>query len=121
MRDDRLKTLQRRALETRDIADEVAYLGALMRMGPTSKHDIGAGLAIVDQAISSCHDARREGVAEETIDRVVYLDAGCNCGSLSGGGDVCRGICDTWSWCILALKDGRFVFAHESSDTSGHG
>lgn len=37
------------------------------------------------------------------------------------GAGMCRGMCDTWSEAFCRLKDGRYVTAHESSDTSGHG
>jgi hypothetical protein len=81
----------------------------------------------------------------ESISKVFWFDAGCNCGSLSSErkkkeaesakaelvlhdddefGDMsgmCNNYCDTWSVAICKLKDGRYIYAQESSDTSGHG
>ena len=54
------------------------------------------------------------------IGTVFYCDSGCNCGTESAG-TTCNTWCDTWGRAIFDLKDGRYVYANESSDTSGHG
>ena len=90
------------------------------------------------------------GFTEADIDVVFWYDYGCNCGSYSEArekaereaaervliegkaglddvdtfgrdGAMCAGYCDTWSTAILRLKSGKYVYAYESSDTSGHG
>jgi hypothetical protein len=85
----------------------------------------------------------------QDIKHVLYYENGCNCGSSVKGMDrsnysyvhasfnpetgTCGATyaedgtttdydyCDHWSVTFFRLKDGRYVYASESSDTSGHG
>ena len=50
----------------------------------------------------------------EGLDDVDTFDRG-------GRGAICGGYCDTWSEAYFQLRDGRFVTASETSDSSGHG
>ena len=52
------------------------------------------------------------------IERVVWHDAWCECGHREA---VCNSYCETGSAVILELKSGRYVYAREVSDTTGHG
>jgi len=46
---------------------------------------------------------------------------GCGCRGLSPNYDTCGSYCDTESFAVAKLPDGRYVVIHESSDTTGHG
>jgi len=77
-------------------------------------------MGVVDTA-SGCSDHPVTlGFTEADIEKVLYYDAGCHCGSVSKGG-MCNDYCDTWSTAVFRLKNGKYVYANESSDTSGHG
>lgn len=104
---------------------------------------------VVRDADCSSHPNEVNFKAED-IDTVFWFDYWCNCGSYSsyrkqqeeeaakrfkeskGEGlddvdifsrekGVCNSYCDSGSEAYFRLKDGRYVIAVESSDTSGHG
>lgn len=56
----------------------------------------------------------------EDIEKVFYCENGCHCGTASEG-KTCGSWCDTWGTAVFRLKDGRYVYANESADSSGHG
>jgi hypothetical protein len=115
--DEELRTLKRRAETTYDIMDEVAYLRAKLRVFP-GNFLISNAMGTISQAVADCHTTSGTTIAEETIDSVIYTESGCNCGKNE---NMCKSYCDTYSWCIVRLKDGKYGVASESSDTSGHG
>lgn len=86
----------------------------------------------------------------EDIDVVLYYNYGCSCGEWLAAeetkqkkleeelkrqpgavglddhddfarGNICGGMCDTWSTTAFRLKNGKYVIASEHSDTTGHG
>lgn len=75
------------------------------------KFTIESGWGVVEQA-SGCDDHRVElDFTEEDVAGCVYFK------SEGAGADYS----ESSSEAILILKDGRFVKASESSDSSGHG
>jgi hypothetical protein len=59
------------------------------------------------------------GIDAEKVETLIAAGR-CNDHSLNVDYDTC-GSCDTESFAIGYLPDGRFVIAEESSDSSGHG
>lgn len=82
--------------------------------------DIGAGWAVVTAgAHCSSHEIALP-FTEADVSACAYVESTCSHGTASAG-TLCNSYCDTSSEAILVLKDGRWVRATESSDTSGHG
>lgn len=81
---------------------------------------IDDGWGVVTTANSCGNHPIELDFAKDDVKMCLYVESGCSCGTNSKG-TTCDSYCDTWSTSILVLKDGRFVMAHESSDTSGHG
>lgn len=46
---------------------------------------------------------------------------GCGCTGMNERYDTCGSYCDSGSFAIGELKDGRFIVVREDSDSSGHG
>lgn len=119
MSDQDLRALQRKALASKDISDEIRYLAEWLRSSPTGE-SIAEAMGVVITAVMNCHDGARAEVTLENIDLALVVESGCSCGTHREG-TTCSSLCDTWSFAVMRLKDGRFAYAQESSDTSGHG
>lgn len=115
--DENLRDLQRKALQTKDILDEVRYLTAYLRSNP-EQGDVNAANDIIEEATRPCHF---NGTAPEvTIAAVLASEKGCMHGVASKG-QLCGSYCNTWSFVIATTTDNKFLCASESSDTTGHG
>ena len=73
-------------------------------------------------AASSCHE-HVLGVPRELAEQAetVVAMGGCSCTPFSEGGANCGSWCDSGSFAIGALPDGRHLAVWESSDSTGHG
>jgi len=72
---------------------------------------------------ASCADHPITCVTEKELEGAVTLIAGgcCNCTEMSEDYNTCGSHCDTQSFALGRLADGRFLVVEESSDSSGHG
>jgi hypothetical protein len=72
---------------------------------------------------ASCSDHPITCVTEEELDGATTLIAGgrCNCTEMNEDYNTCRSYCDTESFALGRLADGRYLVVEESSDSSGHG
>lgn len=82
--------------------------------------DIVVGWGVVTAAAHCDSHQIALPFTEADVSACVYFEAHCSHGTASAG-TLCHSYCDTGSEAILVLKDGRWVRATESSDTSGHG
>jgi hypothetical protein len=77
--------------------------------------------AVFDSA--NCEDHPITCVTEEDLKDAVTLIAGggCCCFETNEEGKTCGSHCDSESFALGRLTDGRYVVVEESSDSSGHG
>lgn len=81
---------------------------------------IEAGFGVVLQAAKCDSHPVHIDFTKDDVATCLLVESSCSHGTASAG-TLCRSYCDTSSESILVLKDGRYVMAHESSDTTGHG
>lgn len=70
-----------------------------------------------------CGDCRKHPspFQKEDIAEVLHFGGKCCCTSFNPEYNTCKSWCDTDSFAVLKLKDGRFATFWEGSDSSGHG
>lgn len=79
-------------------------------------HTVDDAWGVVAQA-SDCSDHPINlDFKKEDIETVFHHEEHCCCGP-----GHCGSYCDSGSTAAFKLKDGRYVLASESSDSSGHG
>jgi hypothetical protein len=111
MSDAELRELRRTALATRDIGDEVRCLVAARRAGVFGKPgSVDDAMRVVSEAVKECHQTSSVRVERDQIASVL------DCRE-----EESTWYSDSWSKCVVELRDGRFAYAYESSDSSGHG
>jgi hypothetical protein len=73
--------------------------------------------AVVETAAGCSDHPQAVDFTEADIQEVYHHSFGCACRE----GETCDTYCDSWSRAGFRLKDGRYVWATEVSDSSGHG
>lgn len=71
----------------------------------------------------NCSDCRKHSSPfnKEDVERVVAFGGRCCCRGYNEKYETCNSWCDTDSYAVFKLKDGRFATFWEGSDSSGHG
>lgn len=72
---------------------------------------------------ANCSDHPITCVTKEELEGAITLIAGghCGCNEMNEDYETCNSYCDTESFALGRLADGRFLVVEESSDSSGHG
>jgi hypothetical protein len=76
---------------------------------------------VYEQAASCSEHVVPLSAAEISTAETLWAAGSCSCYPPTPMNQTCGGYCDTASFAIGRLADGRYVLIVESSDTTGHG